>query len=60
MTAYTLRRTTRADASGVLAIYGPVVRDTAISFEDVVPDEAEVADRIATIDERLESFGFPL
>jgi len=53
MSSYSLRRATRADAPGVLAIYGPVVRDTWISFEEVVPDEAELADRIATIGARF-------
>lgn len=36
------------DAEGVLAIYAPVVRDTAISFETEVPDIAEMRRRIAT------------
>jgi L-amino acid N-acyltransferase YncA len=53
MTAIALRRATRADARGVLAIYGPVVRDTAISFEEEVPSEAELAERIATIGARF-------
>lgn len=52
MSTFELRRATRADARGVLAIYGPVVRDTAISFEDEVPSEAELAERITTVGAR--------
>ncbi|MEZ6016453.1 MAG: N-acetyltransferase family protein [Planctomycetota bacterium] len=49
MTQLHLRRATEADAAGVLAIYGPAVRDTAISFEEVAPSEAELAARITTV-----------
>jgi phosphinothricin acetyltransferase len=35
------------DAAGVLAIYAPIVRDTAISFEDEPPSCEEIAERIA-------------
>ena len=35
------------DAAGVLAIYAPIVRESAISFEDEPPSEQQVADRIA-------------
>lgn len=41
-----IRAAVPADAPGVLAIYGPVVRDTVISFEYDVPDEAEMRGRI--------------
>ena len=34
------------DAQGVLEIYGPIVRDTAISFEFAVPTVEEIARRI--------------
>ena len=35
------------DAEGCLAIYAPFVLDTWVSFETEVPDEAEMASRIA-------------
>ena len=35
------------DAAGCLAIYAPFVLDTWVSFETEVPDEAEMASRIA-------------
>ena len=37
------------DAAGVLAVYAPYVRDTAITFETEVPDEAAFAARMAGI-----------
>ena len=43
----TVRLATPADASGVLAIYAPFVRETWVSFEAEVPSEAEIARRIA-------------
>ena len=40
-------RTARVgDAEAIQAIYAPVVRETAISFEDVAPTPEEMADRI--------------
>ncbi len=41
-----LRTAQAGDAAGVLAIYAPVVRDTAISFELEPPDEAAMSGRI--------------
>lgn len=41
-----IRLATSADAEGILAIYGPIVRDTVISFELEPPDAAEIARRI--------------
>jgi len=41
-----------SDAPGVLAIYAPFVRETAVSFETEVPAEAEVGQRIARALER--------
>lgn len=41
-----VRLATVADAEEILAIYGPVVRDTAISFEWDVPPVTEIAARI--------------
>ena len=35
------------DAAAIAAIYGPIVRDTAISFEAEPPDETQVRARIA-------------
>lgn len=37
------------DAQAIADIYAPYVRDTVISFEDVPPTPAEMADRIAQI-----------
>lgn len=37
-----------ADAEAVLAIYGPVVRDTVVSFETAVPGVAEMQERISS------------
>lgn len=42
----TIRSATPADAPGVLAIYGPVVRDTHVSFEAEPPTVEEMAERI--------------
>jgi L-amino acid N-acyltransferase YncA len=41
-----IRLATPADARGIHAIYAPIVRDTAISFELDPPDEAAIARRI--------------
>ena len=46
--AMKIRSATAADASAILAIYAPVVRDTIISFETEVPSVAEIAQRIDT------------
>jgi len=45
MTA-TLRVATEDDAVAIAAIYAPIVRDTAISFEIVVPTADEMAGRL--------------
>jgi len=45
--ALNIRRATEADAPGLLAIYGPFVEHTAVSFETVVPTVEEFAARIA-------------
>ena len=42
-----IRLATRADAADILEIYAPIVRDTHISFETLVPSEAEIAERIS-------------
>jgi L-amino acid N-acyltransferase YncA len=41
-----IRLATAADAGGVRAVYAPVVEDTVISFELVVPSVGEMAARI--------------
>lgn len=45
----TLRTVTTADAPGLLDIYAPYVRDTAISFEYEPPTAEEFAARIADV-----------
>lgn len=46
--ALPIRPATPDDAEGVLAIYAPIVRETAISFETEVPPVAEMRRRIAS------------
>lgn len=48
-TPLALRLATPADAAQVRAIYGPIVAETAISFEDEVPSEPETARRIEQV-----------
>jgi len=48
----TIRPATPEDARAIAAIYAPIVASTWISFEDVPPDEAEIARRISTIGAR--------
>jgi phosphinothricin acetyltransferase len=43
-----LRVAQSEDAAGILAIYGPIVSATAISFEEVVPAVDEMRQRILT------------
>ena len=45
----TIEKVTIDDAEELLAIYAPYVRDTAISFEYVVPSVEEFTDRISQI-----------
>ena len=47
-----IRRAALADAEQIQAIYAPIVRDTAISFETVVPDAAEIRRRIDALADR--------
>ena len=42
-----IRDATAADAAAIAAIYAPLVTDTIISFEEVPPSAAEMAERIA-------------
>ena len=44
-----IRNATEDDAAAMLAIYAPVVRDTAISFEFEPPSAGEFRGRVATI-----------
>jgi len=44
---FTIRPATPADAPALLAIYGPFVEATAVSFEELVPTTEEFASRIA-------------
>ena len=44
----TIRDTTPDDAPAIVAIYAPIVRDTAISFELEPPTEAEMRTRIVS------------
>lgn len=48
MPAVQIRVARESDADGVAAIYAPIVRDTAISFEVEPPAPREMARRIAT------------
>ncbi len=43
----TIRLATGTDAMGILAIYAPIVRETAISFEVTPPDVNQMRERIA-------------
>jgi phosphinothricin acetyltransferase len=45
--AATIRIASTSDAREVLAIYAPIVRETAITYETEVPSESEIAGRIA-------------
>jgi len=47
-----LRLAERADAAGVQAIYAPIVRDSAISFEIDPPSIEEMSRRVVSISER--------
>jgi len=47
--AATIRLASEADADALLAIYGPIVRDTAISFEVEPPTPDEMRRRIRTV-----------
>jgi phosphinothricin acetyltransferase len=53
MPAGRIRMATPADAEAVLAIYAPVVRTSAITFEYDVPSAEEIAARVRTITSRF-------
>lgn len=44
-----IRLATRDDAAGIAAIYGPIVEETTISFEETAPPHNEFAERIDTV-----------
>lgn len=46
-----IRRATPDDAAAVAAIYAPYVTGTIVSFETEAPDEAEIARRIAELED---------
>lgn len=46
MSTLDIRAATAADADGVLSVYGPIVRESAISFEDELPSRDEIQRRI--------------
>jgi phosphinothricin acetyltransferase len=48
-----IRVATGRDAAGIAAIYAPIVRDTAISFETEVPSPDEIGRRVADTLSRL-------
>jgi phosphinothricin acetyltransferase len=50
--AQTIRFAAETDATQILDIYAPIVADTAISFEEVVPSRPEMASRIRRTLER--------
>ncbi len=49
MSAVAIRPVTPADAAAIAAIYAPYVAETTITFEEEVPDAAEIAARIARL-----------
>lgn len=49
MAGGTIRAASEADAESILAIYAPVVRDTAISFEETPPTVDEIVQRMRAI-----------
>lgn len=44
---YSIREAGSSDAPAIAAIYRPIVESTTISFEEIAPDEVEIAQRIA-------------
>jgi L-amino acid N-acyltransferase YncA len=48
-----IRSASEGDAAAIQAVYAPIVRETAISFELEPPGVAEIAKRIATIQEQF-------
>ena len=50
MSSVEFRLATPDDAGGMLAIYAPIIEETAISFEDTVPALSEYRERFEEID----------
>jgi phosphinothricin acetyltransferase len=46
---FVVRPASPSDAPGIQAIYGPIVENTHISFEEAAPSVAEMAQRMAAI-----------
>lgn len=46
-----IRLATEQDATQILAIYAPIIKDTVISFEEEIPTELEIQSRIKDISE---------
>ena len=44
-----LRAATRNDVDGMLAIYAPFIQNTAVSFEETVPSEADFWSRVEAV-----------
>lgn len=49
MNATAIRSARTSDAPAIQAIYAPIVENTAISFEEIAPDVAEIERRMAQI-----------
>lgn len=47
-----IRAAENSDAPAIRDIYAPFVRDTAVSFEDAVPDLPEIARRIVSVSDK--------
>jgi L-amino acid N-acyltransferase YncA len=46
---YDIKLATETDASGVLTIYAPFVRETAITFDVTIPSENELRERLKAV-----------
>lgn len=53
MTGPRLRRARPGDAGSILEIYGPIVRETSISFETEVPTVADMEARVERVNRRV-------
>jgi phosphinothricin acetyltransferase len=53
MTAVRIRMASADDAAAVRDIYAPFVRDSAVTFEYVVPSVAELAERVSGVTARF-------
>lgn len=53
MTSWRIRAVRDSDAAAIAAIYGPIVEETVISFEEIAPSEAEMRRRIEGLSSRF-------